>query len=238
MSASPIAAVTTVSRPPAPAGEETYSRIAGLVERIRARDEEAESELYATLNRGIRFVLMRQIRPLADVDDRVHEIFMVALKAIREDRLRDPARLMGFIRSVVANHVATHIARTMRKREREVGADAAAVHLRDPRQSPEQLAIDGERLECAREMLQALCERDRTILIRFYVDGRSKEEIMAELDLTDTQFRLFKWRARARYDELLQRRLRVRTRNAATVTQGRRACGAVLRFSMEPTADM
>lgn len=233
MSASPLAAVS-LDRDPGPAAEETYGRIADLVERIRARDTEAESELYATLNKGIRFVLLRQIRPLADVDDRVHEIFMVALKAIREDKLRDPARLMGFIRSVVANQVATHIMRTVRKREREVGADAASIHLRDPRESPEQLAIDGERLQCAREMLQSLCERDRTILLRFYVDGHTKEQIMDELHLTDTQFRLFKWRARARYDGLLQRRLRLRSLNtAARNNEGRRACGGVLRFSIE-----
>jgi RNA polymerase sigma factor (sigma-70 family) len=232
MSASPIAITSRPTRTGSSA-EEAYARIADLVERIRARDSAAESELYATLNKGIRFVLMRQIRPLSDVDDRVHEIFMVALKAIREDKLRDPARLMGFIRSVVANQVATHITRTMKKREREVGADAAAVHLRDPRDTPEQLAIDGQRLECAREMLQALCERDRTILIRFYVDGRSKEEIMHELNLTDTQFRLFKWRARAKYDELLQRRLRVRTINTAKNNEGRRGCGGVLRFAID-----
>jgi len=231
MSAFPLMAGSLPAAPP-PSADETYSRIASLVERIRERDSDAESELYSILNKGIRFVLMRQIRPLDDVDDRVHEIFMVALTAIREDRLRDPARLMGFIRSVMANQVATHITRTMKRREREVAADAAAVHLRDPRESPEQQAIDGERMECAQQMLQELCERDRTILIRFYVDGHTKEQIMAELNLTDTQFRLYKWRARARYDELLGKRLRRRTGACAKTNEGRRACGGMLGFSL------
>ena len=200
-------------------------RIALLVDRVRARDHEAEAELYEMLNKGIRFVIMRQIRPLADVEDRVHEVFMVTLAAIREDRLRDPARLMGFIRSVVANQVATHITRTARRRGREVAADAPGVNLRDPRRNPEQLAIEGERLECARKMLEELCERDRKILLQFYVHGHTREQIMADLNLTDTQFRLFKWRARARYDELVRRRLSRRLPSPAA------ACGGVLNYA-------
>jgi len=206
---------------------ELSAPIAALVKRIRARDPEAETELYGLLNKGIRYALMRQIRPLADVDDRVHEIFMVTLTAIREDKLRDPARLMGFVRSVVANQVATHISRTVRKREREIGADTVGVILRDPGETPEEIAINGERLECARQMLQELCERDRTILLRFYVDGRSKEDIMAELNLTDTQFRLFKWRARARYDDLVHRRLK---RRVSAGRQTGAACTGMLRI--------
>lgn len=207
------------------AGTEIPARIATLVDRIRARDSEAEAELYEILNKGIRYVIMRQIRTMADVDDRVHEVFMVALAAIREDRLRDPARLMGFIRSVVANQVATYISRTARRRGREVGADDAGIHLRDPGQNPEQLAIDSERVECAREMLEELCERDRKILLRFYVDGHTREQIMADMNLTDTQFRLFKWRARARYDELVRRRLSRRLPPPAAT------CGAVFNYA-------
>ena len=204
---------------------EIPDRIALLVDRVRARDHEAEAQLYEMLNKGIRYVIMRQIRPLADVEDRVHEVFMVTLSAIREERLRDPARLMGFIRSVVANQVATHITRTARRRGREVAADAAGVNLRDPRRNPEQLAIEGERIECARKMLGELCERDRKILLRFYVHGHSREKIMADLNLTDTQFRLFKWRARARYDELVRRRLSRRLPSPAT------SCGGVLHYA-------
>jgi len=212
---------------------EPIARIENLVRRIRARDGEAETELYALLNKGIRYALMRQIRPLADVDDRVHEIFMVTLTAIREDRLRDPARLMGFVRSVVANQVATHITRTVRRREREIGADTAGVFLRDPRENPEEIAIHSERLQCARQMLAELCERDRTILLRFYVHGHSKEDIMADLNLTDTQFRLFKWRARARYDDLVHKRLKRRvSATAARQTQTGAACSGMLRISL------
>ncbi len=44
--------------------------------------------------------------------------------------------------------------------------------------------------------LQSLRPRDKEVLDRFYLQEQSKEQICAEMDLTETQFRLLKSRAK------------------------------------------
>jgi DNA-directed RNA polymerase specialized sigma24 family protein len=56
-------------------------------------------------------------------------------------------------------------------------------------------------------VLNGLSPRDREVLVRFYLREQSAEEICRELGLTETQFRLIKSRAKARYGKLGQRRM-------------------------------
>jgi DNA-directed RNA polymerase specialized sigma subunit len=56
-------------------------------------------------------------------------------------------------------------------------------------------------------VLAELSERDREILTRFYVDEQGQEQICSEMALTETQFRLLKSRAKARFGELGKKKL-------------------------------
>ncbi len=49
--------------------------------------------------------------------------------------------------------------------------------------------------------------RDREILTRFYLMEQSQQQICDQMCLTETQFRLLKSRAKARFGELGKRRL-------------------------------
>ena len=60
------------------------------------------------------------------------------------------------------------------------------------------LQLVGERRGIARTVLNQLSDREREILQRFYVQEQSEEEIQKAMSLTPTQFRLAKWRAKAR----------------------------------------
>jgi DNA-directed RNA polymerase specialized sigma24 family protein len=70
-----------------------------------------------------------------------------------------------------------------------------------------------EKLDVMTRTLRAMSSRDREILTRFYLQEQSQEQICAEMHLTDTQFRLLKSRAKARFGEMGRRRLE---RNAPT----------------------
>jgi RNA polymerase sigma-70 factor (ECF subfamily) len=52
-----------------------------------------------------------------------------------------------------------------------------------------------------------LSDRDREILTRFYLDEQTQEKICEDMSLTETQFRLLKSRAKARFGELGKRKL-------------------------------
>ena len=60
-------------------------------------------------------------------------------------------------------------------------------------------------------LLNSIGKRDREVLIRFYLDEQTPDQICQAMKLTETQFRLIKSRAKARFGELGKRRFSLRT---------------------------
>jgi hypothetical protein len=56
-------------------------------------------------------------------------------------------------------------------------------------------------------VLSSVSDRDREILTRFYLMEQSQERICRDMNLTDTQFRLLKSRAKARFGEMGRKKL-------------------------------
>src|SRR5262249_23587385 len=81
---------------------------AALVERIRGGDPSAVEELYGVFSKGVRFLLWRQLGH-QDLDDRMHDIFLMVVQSIQRGELREPERLMGYVRTVVRRQTAGHI---------------------------------------------------------------------------------------------------------------------------------
>jgi RNA polymerase sigma factor (sigma-70 family) len=177
---------------------------AAVVDRIRSGDNGALEELYAIFARGIRYFLMRNLGS-EDLDDRVHDCFVVVAEAIRKGDLRDPARLMGYVRTVVKRHVASAIETAVDRRRTRAEYDESLFLLGDWQENPEQSIMSRERTEIARKVLRAISRRDREILSRFYVEEQSQTQICEEMGLSPTQFRLLKSRAKKRFGLLGQR---------------------------------
>ncbi len=176
-----------------------------LVERIRLEKTDGMEELYQLFSRGIRFYLCRQLGP-QELDDKVHDTFVVVVQAIRRGELREPERLMGFVRTIVRRQVAAHIDKVVHNRHEQAEFDST-VRVVDPRGNPEEAAIFRQRIGLIRQVLGELSERDREILTRFYIDEQSQDQICLEMGLTETQFRLLKSRAKARFGELGKKKL-------------------------------
>jgi RNA polymerase sigma factor (sigma-70 family) len=166
-------------------------------------------ELYQIFSRGIRFYLCRQLGP-QELDDRVHDSFLVVVQAIRKGELREPQRLMGFVRTIVRRQVAAHIDKAVQTRREQAEIDTS-LRVADPHEDPEQSAIFTQRKQLIHQVLSELSGRDREILTRFYLQEESQEQICEEMGLTDTQFRLLKSRAKARFGELGKKKLAQRS---------------------------
>ena len=181
------------------------SQWAPLVERIREGDQSAMAELYRTFSRGIRYYFCRHLGP-QELDDRVHDAYLIVVQAIQRGDLRESEKLMGFVRTVVRRQVAAYIDNAVHSRREftdlEVGARVA-----DGRSNPEQHAMLDERTKLMQHVLKGISERDREILTRFYLYEQTQEQICEEMNLTETQFRLLKSRAKARFGEIGRRRL-------------------------------
>lgn len=166
-----------------------------LVARIQAGDPIAMEELYEILSGGIRIYIQRQLGA-QEIEDHVHDTFLVLVAAIRQGEIREPERLMGFVRTVVRRQIAGWIGRLQQSRRDQEVVDQQTMRIHDRRQSPEETAIDSEKHEIISRALESLTDRQREILIRFYLLEQPQERICLEMRLTNTQFRLMKSRAK------------------------------------------
>ena len=176
-----------------------------LVERIQRGENSGLEDLYRLFARGIRFYLCRQLGP-QELDDKVHDAFLIVVQAIKRGDLREPERLMGFVRTVVRRQVAGYIDDVVHSRRDELHLDLG-VRVADGRNNPEQTAEFRQKIEFMVSILRSLSDRDREILTRFYLDEQTQEQICEEMNLTETQFRLLKSRAKTRFGELGKRKL-------------------------------
>lgn len=185
--------------------DETLVDWPALVARIKDGDESAMEDLYYRFGRGVRYAFYRHLGP-QDLDDKIHDTFLIVVQAIRKGELREPERLMGFVRTVVRRQVAAHIEEAVHTRRDETPIDAANP-VPDRKRTAEEKMLWEEQLNVMARTLETMPPRDRELLTRFYLQDQSQEQICREMNLTDTQFRLFKSRAKARFGERGRRRL-------------------------------
>ncbi len=176
-----------------------------LVNRIRTGEPSGMEDLYNLFSRGVRFYFCRQLGN-QELDDKVHDTFVIVVQAIQRGDLRDPERLMGFVRTVIKRQVAAYIDSAVHSRRDELDLELGTA-VADCRRNPEQNAALRQKMEIMRKVMAHLSARDREILTRFYLYEQPPEQICEEMDLSDTQFRLLKSRAKARFGEIGRRKL-------------------------------
>jgi RNA polymerase sigma-70 factor, ECF subfamily len=176
-----------------------------LVQRLRDGEQSAMEDLYRVFSEGIRFYLWRQLGA-QDLTDKVHDLFLTITESIQSGELRDPERLMGYVRTVVRRQVASHIHAVRQQRRNWFQLDFATTLL-DCRPSPEHRVIRREFNDVALRILSTMRHREREVLVRFYLKEQAAPEICREMQLTETQFRLLKSRAKAKLGKLCKGRL-------------------------------
>lgn len=176
-----------------------------LVQRIKAGEDAGMEQLYKLFSRGIRYYLCRQLGP-QELEDKVHDTFLIVVNAIKRGDLREPERLMGFVRTVVRRQVAAYIETAVHTRREQADLETG-ITVADRKQNPEQEAMLRQKTELMKSALEALSKRDRDILVRFYLQEQPQEQICREMALTETQFRLLKSRAKAKFGEIGRKKL-------------------------------
>jgi DNA-directed RNA polymerase specialized sigma24 family protein len=113
---------------------------------------------------------------------------------------------MGFVRTVVRRQVAAHIDQAVQSRRERADVESG-INVVDVRLNPEEVLALKQRAEIVQRALRDISDRDREILTRFYLLEQTQEEICHTMSLTETQFRLLKSRAKARFGELGKKKL-------------------------------
>lgn len=175
-----------------------------LVRRISAGDPAAEGELVERYSRGLLYLLRRLTSSPELADDLHQEVFRIVLERLRRGPLDEPAGLAGFLHGTARNLVVAERRKTARRRtEADPERLEQAVH-----KGPGQLAsvLQDEESEIVRRLIGELStDRDRQLLLRFYVAEEEKEAICTDLQLDGLHFNRVLFRARQRFKELAER---------------------------------
>jgi RNA polymerase sigma-70 factor (ECF subfamily) len=153
---------------------------------------------------GLRAQLARVTGNIELASDLLHDAVVTALQKLRAGEIRDPAHLDGYVYRVALNHF-----RNYRRKDRSHLANSEDTP--DPSDESESRPVtDVEADQWARLVKQVLQEvrlvRDRELLVRFYLEEESKEDLCHAFGLTELHFNRVIHRARDRFRDLLRQR--------------------------------
>jgi RNA polymerase sigma-70 factor (ECF subfamily) len=127
-----------------------------------------------------------------DIDDMVQEAMMRFMVAAREEKIHNPAALGAFLNGICRNVVSEYRRRNMRDEP------MPEVVPEPPGKSIPETELFELRQAIAQGMEQ-LSERDRRVLRAFYLEEKSKDEILKQTGMTDENFRVVLCRAKERF---------------------------------------
>jgi RNA polymerase sigma-70 factor (ECF subfamily) len=160
-------------------------------------------ELYG---RGVAIILDRHTNGRPEAEDLFQDTFRLGLEKLRKGELREPAKLPAFLAQIARSLAIEHY-RKLTRRKTDADSDAVLAAVA-PDASPLGGLLARENAALVRRVLQELAnERDRQILLRFYIAEEDKDRISADFGLDSLQFNRVLHRARQRYKELLVARL-------------------------------
>jgi DNA-directed RNA polymerase specialized sigma24 family protein len=143
-------------------------------------------DLHEWLNRQ-RFRLFGGLRS-SDQQDALAETFTRTLKFA--DRMRNPGALYGACFAIGLRVRAQRVTEYIRERRSAAPGVVPLVPWH-----PERRLFEKDRRTGALLAIRSLRALDREILLRFYFQGQTQEEIQLDMQLTATQFRVRKSRA-------------------------------------------
>ncbi len=189
-----------------PSLEEEARAAARIVQGIHdAGDDRAafETEMVERYSRGLRYLLARRIGDDERARDLLQDTFIIALEKLRAIKLNNPERLAGYLRGI-AIRVALNAGRR-RKREPYPMENDAVVAIPDSEPRQFQHIFKEQTKSAVRELLDAMpVERDRELLLRFYVYDQDKREICGALGLDSLHFNRVLFRAKGRFRKILE----------------------------------
>jgi len=154
---------------------------------------------------GLRAQLARVTGSMELASDLLQDAVVTALQKLRAGQISDPAHLDGYVYRVALNHL-----RNYRRKDRS--RTTTSDELSEPLESTESsrpvkdLEVD-QWARLVKQLLQQVpLARDRELLVRFYLDEESKQELCQAFGLTELHFNRVIHRARDRFKDLLQRR--------------------------------
>jgi RNA polymerase sigma-70 factor (ECF subfamily) len=161
-----------------------------------APDSAAETELYRRLAPRVRLYGLRHLRDRHAAADLVQQVLLMTLERLRAGDVREPERIASFVLGACRMTVL-ELRRGTRRREAllETWGNAAEAF-----EAPDPVALDPDRLAGC---LEALSERERSVMVLSFFADKQADEVGAELAISAGNVRVIRHRALARLRECM-----------------------------------
>jgi len=148
-----------------------------LIERIRRGDEEALAEIYRSARKMIVAFVRKNSGSEGDAEDLLQEALVILWERVRAGTYEPSAKVTTFLYGIVHNLWLRQLARLRRERPAEIDAESNASD--DP--SALERLIESEEAKNLADALRKLGEPCHRLLLLYYYEERSMEEIAREL---------------------------------------------------------
>lgn len=156
---------------------------ARLLGRIRQGDDEALVTVYQRSRKAVIALVTRNSGTSLDADDILQEAVVVLWERVRAGTYEHSAKLETFVYAVAQNLWRRRLARS----RKEAPADLAAEGSMSDDPSPLDRMIETEEAGLVSDALRRLGEPCRTLLLLFYWEELSMEEIAARLGFANAE---------------------------------------------------
>jgi RNA polymerase sigma-70 factor (ECF subfamily) len=153
-------------------------------------DADAEAELYRRLAPRARLYGLRHLRDRQAAADLAQQVLLMTIERLRAGEVREPERIASFVLGACRMTVL-EMRRGAQRREQllELNAQEEAFEAREP------LALDPDRLAAC---LEALSERERSVVVMSFFAEKAADEVGAELGISGGNVRVIRHRALGR----------------------------------------
>lgn len=167
-------------------------------------DRDAYGRIVSVCQNAVTAVALAITHDVPASEDIAQEAFLSAWQHLK--RLQNPASFLPWLRQITRNLARDHLRAARHRPLDGETAELAIALAADPAPTPVQRLIQDEREQAASELISALPEDSRELLLLFYREGQSSQQVAALLGLSDAAVR--KRLSRARQDlreDLLKR---------------------------------
>ena len=161
----------------------------------RGGDRAAYGRIVAACQNTVTAVALAITHDVSASEDIAQDAFLSAWQHLK--RLQNPSSFLPWLRQITRNLARDHL-RARRHRPLDgQGADIAIELAADPSPTPMQRLVEDEREQAAAELISALPEDSREVLLLFYREGQSSQQVALLLGMSDAAVRKRLSRARA-----------------------------------------
>lgn len=161
----------------------------------RSGDRAAYGRIVAACQNTVTAVALAITHDVTASEDIAQDAFLSAWQHLK--RLQNPSSFLPWLRQITRNLARDHLRANRHRPLDGEGAEIAIELAADPSPTPMQQLVEDEREHAAAELISALPEDSREVLLLFYREGQSSQQVALLLGMSDAAVRKRLSRARA-----------------------------------------